>query len=165
MSFQIHSLLDTSSQVLSCVPVRRGRGLGTPKLKGWKDPRGTAGCSCFKQCCVSFCCVRKGISFMYIWMSAQLLSHVPFFATQWTIAHQGPLSMEFSRQEYWRRLPFLTPWNLPWHRDCSCISWVSYIGGQILYHCAIWEAPICVNISPLFWISFPFRSAQSIEYI
>ena len=30
----------------------------------------------------------------------QLLSLVQLFATQWTVAHQAPLSMEFSRQEY-----------------------------------------------------------------
>ena len=33
--------------------------------------------------------------------------------TPWTVAHQAPLSMEFSRQEYWSGLPFLTPWELP----------------------------------------------------
>ena len=31
----------------------------------------------------------------------------------WTIGHQAPLSMEFSRQEYWSRLPFPTPGDLP----------------------------------------------------
>ena len=31
------------------------------------------------------------------------------FVNQWTVAHQGPLSMEFSRQEYWSRLLFPTP--------------------------------------------------------
>ena len=34
------------------------------------------------------------------------LSHVQLFATPWTVAHQAPLSMGFSRQEYWRGLPF-----------------------------------------------------------
>ena len=29
------------------------------------------------------------------------LSHVQLFATPWTVAFQAPLSMEFSRQEYW----------------------------------------------------------------
>ena len=33
-------------------------------------------------------------------------------ATQWTITHQAPLSMEFSRQEYWSGLPFPTPGDL-----------------------------------------------------
>ena len=32
--------------------------------------------------------------------------------TLWTAAHQGPLSMELSRQEYWNRLPFPTPGDL-----------------------------------------------------
>ena len=40
---------------------------------------------------------------------AQLLSYVQLFATTWTIAHQVPLSMGFSRQEYWSELPFPTP--------------------------------------------------------
>ena len=31
----------------------------------------------------------------------------------WTVAHQTPLSMGFSRQEYWSRLSFPTPGNLP----------------------------------------------------
>ena len=43
----------------------------------------------------------------------QLLSHVRLFATPWTIAHQAPLSMGFSRQEYWSRLPFPSPGDLP----------------------------------------------------
>ena len=34
------------------------------------------------------------------------------FATPWTVAHQIPLSMEFSRQEYWSGLPFSSPGNL-----------------------------------------------------
>ena len=34
------------------------------------------------------------------------LSHVPFLVTLWTAAHQAPLSMGFSRQEYWGELPF-----------------------------------------------------------
>ena len=33
--------------------------------------------------------------------------------TPWTVTHQGPLSMEFSRQEYWSGLPFPSPGDLP----------------------------------------------------
>ena len=33
--------------------------------------------------------------------------------TPWTVAHQAPLSMGFSRQEYWSGLPFHSPGNLP----------------------------------------------------
>ena len=42
-----------------------------------------------------------------------LLSHIQLFATPWTVAHQGPLSRKFSRQEYWSGLPFPSPEDLP----------------------------------------------------
>ena len=35
------------------------------------------------------------------------------FSTPWTVAHQAPLSMKLSRQEYWRRLLFPPPGDLP----------------------------------------------------
>ena len=44
---------------------------------------------------------------------AQSLSRAWLFATPWTVAHQAPLSMEFSRQEYWSRLPFASPGEPP----------------------------------------------------
>ena len=37
------------------------------------------------------------------------LSRVQLFATPWTAAHQVPLSMGFSRQEYWSGLPLPSP--------------------------------------------------------
>ena len=40
-------------------------------------------------------------------------SHVRLFATPWTVACQAPLSMEFSRQEYWNGLPLPPAGNLP----------------------------------------------------
>ena len=43
----------------------------------------------------------------------KLLSHVQLFATPWTVAHQAPQSMEFSRQEYWSGVPFPSPGDLP----------------------------------------------------
>ena len=44
---------------------------------------------------------------------AKMLSHVPLFATLWTVAPQAPLSMGFSKQEYWRGLLFPTPGDIP----------------------------------------------------
>ena len=43
----------------------------------------------------------------------KLLSRVRLFATPWTVARQAPLSMGFSRQEYWSGLPFPSPGDLP----------------------------------------------------
>ena len=39
--------------------------------------------------------------------------YVQLFVTPWTVAHQVPPSMEFSRQEYWSGLPFPSPGDLP----------------------------------------------------
>ena len=41
------------------------------------------------------------------------LSHVRLFATPWTVAYKAPLSMEFTRKEYWSGLPFPSPGDLP----------------------------------------------------
>ena len=44
---------------------------------------------------------------------AQSLSSVRLFVTPWTVAHQAPPSMEFSRKEYWSGLPFPSPGDVP----------------------------------------------------
>ena len=46
-------------------------------------------------------------------MCACVCSDVSDSLIPWTVAHQDPLSMEFSRQEYWSGLPFPTPGDLP----------------------------------------------------
>ena len=56
------------------------------------------------------------------WM--KLLSHVRLFATPWTVAHQAPPSMGFSRQEYWSGLPFppSMQWSEKWKWSRSVVS-------------------------------------------
>ena len=44
---------------------------------------------------------------------ACVLSRVGLPETLWTVAHQAPLSMGFSRQGYWSGLPFPSPGDLP----------------------------------------------------
>ena len=46
-------------------------------------------------------------------MKVKSPSPVQLFTTPWTVAYQAPQSMEFSRQEYWSRLPFPSPGDLP----------------------------------------------------
>ena len=41
------------------------------------------------------------------------ITNVGLFVSLWTVAYQAPLSMEFSRQEYWSGLPFPSPGVLP----------------------------------------------------
>ena len=47
-----------------------------------------------------------------MWSEVKSLSHVQLFVTPWTVAYKAPLSMEFSRQEYWSGLPFPSPGDL-----------------------------------------------------
>ena len=51
----------------------------------------------------------KGHHYFVVWS----LSHVRLFVTPWTVAHQPPLFIEFSRQEYWSGLPCPSPGDLP----------------------------------------------------
>ena len=46
-------------------------------------------------------------------MNVKSLSRVRLFATPWNVAYQSPLSMGFSRQEYWSELPFSSPGDMP----------------------------------------------------
>ena len=41
------------------------------------------------------------------------ITNVGLFVTPWTVAHQAPLSMGFSKQEYWSGLPFPSAGDLP----------------------------------------------------
>ena len=53
-----------------------------------------------REMCVCVCaCVRVCVHAL-----TQLLSHIQLFATPWIVACQAPLSMEFSRWEYWSGL-------------------------------------------------------------
>ena len=56
-------------------------------------------------------------------MSCVVHSHrVWLFAATWTVAHQVPLSMEFSRQEYWSAVPFPTPGDRPTPRASPALA-------------------------------------------
>ena len=77
----------------------------------------------------------------------QSLSRVQLFATLWTIAHQAPLSMRFSRQEYWSGLSCPPPGDLPDQgiKPGSPVApeLLSHWGSPIVYiHFPIVEAPI-----------------------
>ena len=50
------------------------------------------------------------------------LSRVRLFATPWTVAHQVPPSMGFSRQEYWSGLPVPFPRESSQPRDLTLVA-------------------------------------------
>ena len=76
-----------------------------------------------------------------LWLRAWVLSHVRLFATPWAVARQAPLSMGFSRQEYWMSCHallqgvFLTQGSNLHHasptlagRFFNCITWEDHYG-------------------------------------
>ena len=68
--------------------------------------------------------------------------HVWLFVTPWTIAHQAPLSMELSRQEYWSGLPGPPPGDLP-DPGIKPVSLTSpAMAGRFFTTSATWIAPI-----------------------
>ena len=87
-------------------------------VSGAQDPSAR-----FFSCCPppsfprGYYCFLIGIRQLYISRAGRSevksLSHVRLFATPWTVARQAPLSMGFSRQEYWSGLPFPSPGDLP----------------------------------------------------
>ena len=82
-------------------------------------------------------------SSIILWMLLLLLwaSCVWFFVTPRTVARQAPLSMEFSRQEYWSGLRFPSPGDLP-NPGTEC-GFPTLLHWQvILYHWTTWEALI-----------------------
>ena len=67
-------------------------------------------CYFFPSACFGFRVLFFSRCFKVVYISAELLTHVQLLAAPWTVAHRVPLSMEFSRQEYWNGLHFLGYW-------------------------------------------------------
>ena len=72
----------------------------------------------------------------------RVLSHfsrVRLFVTLWTVAHWAPLSMEFSRLEYWSGLPFPTLGDLP-DPGIKLTSFVSpALAGRFIIIAPLWH--------------------------
>ena len=66
----------------------------------------------FKERSSLMLCMIYNNLIKYIFVKWKSLSHVQLFVIPWTVARQAPLSMEFSRQEYWSGLPFPSPGDL-----------------------------------------------------
>ena len=79
--------------------------------------------------------------FVCVCVCVCVLSHVQLFAAPCTVAHQAPLSMEFSRQEYWSRLPFPTPGDLPDPGIKPLSPAFPALAGRFFTTSATWEVP------------------------
>ena len=86
-------------------------------------------------------------------VKVKLLSRVQLFATLWTVAHQAPLFMGFSRQEYWSGLPFPSPEDLagPGFEPMSLVSPALQMDSLPLSH---WGSPECLlTLVQFIWVN------------
>ena len=68
-------------------------------------------------------------------------THVQLFVTQWTVAYQAPVTMGFSRPEYWSGVPFPTPGALP-NPGIEPVSLMSpALAGGFFTTSTTWKAP------------------------
>ena len=74
--------------------------------------------------------------YVFVCVCVCMLNHVQLFAMPWTVACQAPLSMGFSRQEYWSGLPFPSPEDLsdPEIKPTSSMSPVLQTDSLPLHH-------------------------------
>ena len=93
-------------------------------------------------------------------MHAGMHSLIQLSATPWSVAHQAPLSMDFSRQEHWGGLPFPPPGDLP---DRGIKPRSPRIDGQVLYHWTTWEALKRSTASPLIFSILSLRTCLSAD--
>ena len=83
----------------------------------------------------------SGHIYRVLWVLSHF-SHVRLSMTSWTVAHQAPLSMGFSRQAYWSGLPCPPPGDLPDPGIESTFLMPSALTGRFLTTGATWEALI-----------------------
>ena len=76
---------------------------------------------------------EAAVSSMCAWALSHF-SHAQIFVTLWTVTHQAPLSMGFSRQEYWSGLPCPPLGELPDPGIEPMSLNISSIGRWVLYH-------------------------------
>ena len=81
-------------------------------------------------------------------MSCVSCSVVSDSATPWTVARQAPLSMEFSRQEYWRGLPFPSPGDLP---DLGIEPWPAALQADSLHSAPLGLGVKCLGSHKRCW--------------
>ena len=86
-------------------------------------------------------------------------SHARLFASPWTIACQAPLSMGFSRQDYWSGLPFPSPGDLPYPGIKPTSLTSPALEGRFFTARTTWEAQ-CISCSVISDSATPWTIAR-----
>ena len=122
------AVVKSSSPFCFCVAWRRGNS--GPSSLGHIQLAFCSHSASWSFICLGFC--------LYLWQVRACMfscfNHVWLFTTPCTVACQAPLSMEFSRQEYWSELPFFSSRGSSRPRGQTHMSCISCIGRWVLYH-------------------------------
>ena len=84
--------------------------------------------------------LKKAYEYLEKYCMLSSCSHVRFFVTEWTVAHQAPLSIGFSRQEYWSELPCPPSGDLPNPGIEPVFLMSPVLAGGFFATTATWEA-------------------------
>ena len=95
-----------------------------------------------------------GCHFLLQCVNVKSLGHVPLLVTPWTAAYQAPLSMGFSRQEYWSGVPLPSP-TVYIQNPLKISQWVSEMDFffYFLYHRC--QLRLLIVIPDEWWPTFP----------
>ena len=103
---------------------------------------------------MGYCAIKKVFDWLLLLLSH--FSHVQPFATLWTVAHQTPLSVGFSRQKHCSGLPCPPPGDLPDSGIKPTSLTFSALTGGFFTTSVTWEAPLtgywilfCLSIFPM----------------
>ena len=115
----------------------------------------------------------KAGAFSRVWSSSEATLHIYcvlrhfsrvwLFVTLWTVACQAPLSMGFSRQEYWSGLSCPPPGDLPESGIEPESLYISWTGRWVLYHqrhLGILEGPLEIYFLALESIVIPVNTSN-----
>ena len=86
---------------------------------------------------------------IYVYMHAQLLSHVRLFGTPWTVAYQAPLYMGFSQQEYWSGCRLFLQRIFPTQGSNPCVLCLLHWQADSLSLCHL-GSPLCMYVYKMY---------------
>ena len=118
--------------------------------------------------CLSFpvSLLHRSTGVSWVYLCAQSFSCVWLFATPWTVAHQVPLSMGLSQQEYWSGLLSTPPADLP--TQVSNLHWqvdslpLSHLGSSSGCSCSCSVVQLCLTLWDPMDCSLPGSSVHRI---
>ena len=153
----------------------KNTGVGSLSLLQWifLTQESNQGLLLCRQILYQLSCQGSMYAHIYIYIHVHINAHICVCVLSfsgisnscnpWTVACQAPLSMQFSRQEYWVATSYFRGSSQP--RNWTQVSYISCIGRQNLYHWVTWEAPfLSYNLLNLYKNTNKFMAQYKLVY-